>query len=216
MKDNLEPQVEFSNKVVNCFQKLLSSWWRTTLKTYAKEIIKLWIAFKNYYLRDEGQLSNHFLFCRCSCELLSKIIIFVMKDNKSKLLTKSMKVVNCFQKLLSSWWRTTKSWHLKSRMTLWIAFKNYYLRDEGQLGKLGGKCTLSCELLSKIIIFVMKDNLSELDKSLTLVVNCFQKLLSSWWRTTVVTQKTARQMLWIAFKNYYLRDEGQLQCGHRF
>ncbi|BEV03461.1 hypothetical protein CRDW_08350 [Chryseobacterium gambrini] len=37
-------------------------------------------------------------------------------------------------------------------------FKNYYLRDEGQLMKYSTIGTPGCELLSKIIIFVMKDN----------------------------------------------------------
>ena len=38
---------------------------------------------------------------------------------------------------------------------------------------------IGCELLSKIIIFVMKDNDAELMEAQSLVVNCFQKLLSS-------------------------------------
>ena len=41
----------------------------------------LWIAFKNYYLRDEGQQDFVNIINAGCCELLSKIIIFVMKDN---------------------------------------------------------------------------------------------------------------------------------------
>nr|WP_157967258.1 MULTISPECIES: hypothetical protein [Chryseobacterium] len=37
--------------------------------------------FKNYYLRDEGQQNRREYPTKRSCELLSKIIIFVMKDN---------------------------------------------------------------------------------------------------------------------------------------
>ncbi len=47
------------------------------------------------------------------------------------------------------------------RAELWIAFKNYYLRDEGQPVGLRTERGFCCELLSKIIIFVMKDNLKK-------------------------------------------------------
>ncbi len=58
--------------------------------------------FKNYYLRDEGQHNGIFRISESRCELLSKIIIFVMKDNSPISLMIFFSVVNCFQKLLSS------------------------------------------------------------------------------------------------------------------
>ena len=143
---------------MNCFQKLLSSWWRTTSRSFSTSSSVLWIAFK--------------------------IIIFVMKDNEYWLILSDSSVVNCFQKLLSSWWRTTKKIIKLECPTLWIAFKNYYLRDEGQLRIGIANAHLRCELLSKIIIFVMKDNYTTEQGAGSYVVNCFQKLLSSWWRTT--------------------------------
>ena len=147
----------------------------------------MWIAFKNYYLRYEGQLYCFLTLPPSSCELLSKIIIFVMKDNKRIKYKTYSKVVNCFQKLLSSWWRTTKPIMIYTGNWLWIAFKNYYLRDEGQQRIWYSQSRYSCELLSKIIIFVMKDNVRSSATSTWVVVNCFQKLLSSWWRTTIVS-----------------------------
>ena len=42
--------------VVNCFQILLSSGRRTTVTNWVRNTLKLWIAFKFYYLRDEEQL----------------------------------------------------------------------------------------------------------------------------------------------------------------
>ena len=169
---------------MNCFQKLLSSWWRTTQSLHSISGVRLWIAFKNYYLRDEGQPEYHLNQHWSGCELLSKIIIFVMKDNYYQTDLYRWSVVNCFQKLLSSWWRTTKRDWYTDRNSLWIAFKNYYLRDEGQLIDKKGNEQFSCELLSKIIIFVMKDNKKLTGNDFDGVVNCFQKLLSSWWRTT--------------------------------
>ena len=158
MKDNRYSVTSHPQIVVNCFQKLLSSWWRTTFDMNKIFFHMLWIAFKNYYLRDEGQQCDENKPALNRCELLSKIIIFVMKDNPK------------FCKLMSS--------------PLWIAFKNYYLRDEGQLRWYTANITDSCELLSKIIIFVMKDNKPMVMFIIIYVVNCFQKLLSSWWRTT--------------------------------
>ena len=209
MKDNNIFLFQNPFIVVNCFQKLLSSWWRTTDSVKVLGRPWLWIAFKNYYLRDEGQPLQEMQRLGKSCELLSKIIIFVMKDNIILVRLLLTLVVNCFQKLLSSWWRTTKFGNCTINWRLWIAFKNYYLRDEGQLVKFWIIGCVSCELLSKIIIFVMKDNINMLWQSLTVVVNCFQKLLSSWWRTTFLGDFTQYLELWIAFKNYYLRDEGQ-------
>ena len=215
MKNNFKLRILRSGLVVNCFQKLLSSWWRTTF--IAKNSIKpaLWIAFKNYYLRDEEQRFTSLTVFVSSCELLSKIIIFVMKNNSHLIGFKVMSVVNCFQKLLSSWWRTTNIGFHVIGTRLWIAFKNYYLRDEEQLKNVFSWISVGCELLSKIIIFVMKNNLSPIGMGSGRVVNCFQKLLSSWWRTTKWRLDMVSLLLWIAFKNYYLRDEEQRLLGFR-
>ena len=197
----------------------------------------LWIAFKNYYLRDEEQLGNAKVNDILSCELLSKIIIFETKNNVSHWRMNSPFVVNCFQKLLSSRRRTTIKLRVKSSKQLWIAFKNYYLRDEEQLREFIFGKAARCELLSKIIIFETKNNSLEMSAQelhvvncfqkllssrrrttparpswiLTPVVNCFQKLLSSRRRTTLILKINGLTMLWIAFKNYYLRDEEQHQ-----
>ena len=210
MKDSLRFSIQRNFPVVNCFQKLLSSWWRTAKDVYMNKLNKLWIAFKNYYLRDEGQLGRCDHSFNSCCELLSKIIIFVMKDSLKNIALEAIEVVNCFQKLLSSWWRTANYSEQLAKGRLWIAFKNYYLRDEGQLFKRKCSCLYGCELLSKIIIFVMKDSHTKSKRKDWCVVNCFQKLLSSWWRTACFINPIAVHKLWIAFKNYYLRDEGQL------
>ena len=209
MKDSQSSKKQIQEQVVNCFQKLLSSWWRTAKSPKCWHQRQLWIAFKNYYLRDEGQHNKIEGDNYYGCELLSKIIIFVMKDSTGKEIQHFDCVVNCFQKLLSSWWRTAKSIYQSSKTSLWIAFKNYYLRDEGQRSMVANSLRSCCELLSKIIIFVMKDNNFSITNIISIVVNCFQKLLSSWWRTTYVNDKVIPKLLWIAFKNYYLRDEGQ-------
>jgi len=150
---------------VNCFQKLLSSWHDTTAipETILKEL--LWIAFKNYYLRDTTQRRFRKRFLKNCCELLSKIIIFVTRHNFAWIIPLGTLVVNCFQKLLSSWHDTTQFWNYISIGLLWIAFKNYYLRDTTQPLKMNFGETLCCELLSKIIIFVTRHNLDLKNKN---------------------------------------------------
>ena len=195
--------------VVNCFQKLLSSWRGTTSVFLWLYLHKLWIAFKNYYLRDEEQPCDCWPTLRNCCELLSKIIIFVTRNNTSDQTLRLNLVVNCFQKLLSSWRGTTFTDPNAFVVMLWIAFKNYYLRDEEQLWRRIWNHRNGCELLSKIIIFVTRNNGWANQISGWGVVNCFQKLLSSWRGTTQVAENQKKTLLWIAFKNYYLRDEEQ-------
>ena len=198
-----------SQYVVNCFQKLLSSWHDTTQNSAKKMAIQLWIAFKNYYLRDTTQQNQQRTIGRSRCELLSKIIIFVTRHNLRPFCVILQVVVNCFQKLLSSWHDTTKEHSFGFVATLWIAFKNYYLRDTTQLTQKKKLVKICCELLSKIIIFVTRHNTSAATATCQWVVNCFQKLLSSWHDTTFVPSVSSRERLWIAFKNYYLRDTTQ-------
>ena len=144
----------------------------------------MWIAFKNYYLRDTKQLTIRTICMCCRCELLSKIIIFVTRNNIISGDFRSDQVVNCFQKLLSSWHDTTLFGLALSFLPLWIAFKNYYLRDTTQLEKFKNFIENRCELLSKIIIFVTRHNGKGFVVLIFSVVNCFQKLLSSWHDTT--------------------------------
>ena len=143
---------------MNCFQKLLSSWHDTTQTVTLITWLLLWIAFKNYYLRDTTQLRQQTEGELPRCELLSKIIIFVTRHNSLLVELAQCVVVNCFQKLLSSWHDTTKTKSTAFLMQLWIAFKNYYLRDTTQLHGKPVSFISSCELLSKIIIFVTRHN----------------------------------------------------------
>ena len=196
--------------VVNCFQKLLSSWHDTTLEPDRLDFPLLWIAFKNYYLRDTTQPYCKNESQQIGCELLSKIIIFVTRHNFGRTGNEYYTVVNCFQKLLSSWHDTTPFGSYFPTIPLWIAFKNYYLRDTTQRNLNGWRLRRCCELLSKIIIFVTRHNNKLAIPFVSSVVNCFQKLLSSWHDTTIMGYGIQPHSLWIAFKNYYLRDTTQL------
>ena len=178
--------ISIKHGVVNCFQKLLSSWHDTTAAVIYDPPVWLWIAFKNYYLRDTTQLFSLGAVEKFSCELLSKIIIFVTRHNTRRQVPSIPAVVNCFQKLLSSWHDTTPGWSVAVHAELWIAFKNYYLRDTTQHYNNFRWCSWCCELLSKIIIFVTRHNSANISPHVWSVVNCFQKLLSSWHDTTSI------------------------------
>ena len=158
-RHNINYQGSESVSVVNCFQKLLSSWHDTTPDENFTPASWLWIAFKNYYLRDTTQQSNYINGSNARCELLSKIIIFVTRHNPIDIVYPSS--------------------------PLWIAFKNYYLRDTTQRSWKVLWLVGSCELLSKIIIFVTRHNIVMQFDYVFSVVNCFQKLLSSWHDTTL-------------------------------
>ena len=133
-----------------------------------------------------NNLEPIFSICYHSCELLSKIIIFVTRNNKRFPQGMAESVVNCFQKLLSSWHETTQQYECSEANQLWIAFKNYYLRDTKQPIYISSVVVHCCELLSKIIIFVTRNNPARAVQVAPSVVNCFQKLLSSWHETTVL------------------------------
>ena len=216
--------------VVNCFQKFVSLLSETTQYHEVNEYIKLWIAFKNLYLCCLKQPLLIGYVNTPSCELLSKICIFVVWNNPYHFGASHCPVVNCFQKFVSLLSETTLSplhihllWvvncfqkfvSLLSETTviaacadgvkLWIAFKNLYLCCLKQQAMRCLSCFVSCELLSKICIFVVWNNCFLLYSSAYSVVNCFQKFVSLLSETTGSLSVQSNRVLWIAFKNLYL------------
>ena len=172
------------NRVVNCFQNCLSSWHDTTINSIRCTNWELWIAFKIVYLRDTTQLFFKGISIHHSCELLSKLFIFVTRHNPRISSKMNSVVVNCFQNCLSSWHDTTFSFCLFADKLLWIAFKIVYLRDTTQPTTSRQWITPSCELLSKLFIFVTRHNMMAYCRIIICVVNCFQNCLSSWHDTT--------------------------------
>ena len=173
------------SKVVNCFQKFVSLTSETTLDYWACKCIKLWIAFKNLYLWHRKQLRLlGYRILRC-CELLSKICIFDIGNN-------TLGIANVLAEL-------------------WIAFKNLYLWHRKQLNGLLVKTYQCCELLSKICIFDIGNNVIEPPRLSWVVVNCFQKFVSLTSETTSIVYYWHMFKLWIAFKNLYLWHRKQLR-----
>jgi len=145
---------------------------------------KLWIAFKKLYLWYSEQPVPPKSPASCSCELLSKNCIFDILNNDISKGTYIILVVNCFQKIVSLIFWTT------------VLFVRFHLA--------------CCELLSKNCIFDILNNTIYAGKLPTSVVNCFQKIVSLIFWTTLSALWDARLSLWIAFKKLYLWYSEQL------
>ena len=87
--------------VVNCFQKFISLIFETTCRVVQRVGLLLWIAFKSLYLWYSKQQLNWHTGQYVSCELLSKVYIFDIRNNN---------VI-----IREQWFQ------------LWIAFKSLYL-----------------------------------------------------------------------------------------
>ena len=144
--------------VVICFQKIVSLFWRTTLKPKRHK--------------------------RISCDLLSKNCIFVLTNNKKFNMPPVPIVVICFQKIVSLFWRTTRKLRAYDGYWLWFAFKKLYLCSDEQPWMLTIRVPNCCDLLSKNCIFVLTNNHFIQIYNQEIVVICFQKIVSLFWRTT--------------------------------
>ena len=167
-----------------CFQKIVSLFWRTTCAQIFLIGIRLWFAFKKLYLCSDEQPEWSKSPCR--------------------------HVVICFQKIVSLFWRTTQRNDWSRTPLLWFAFKKLYLCSDEQLVWFFRKISGCCDLLSKNCIFLLTNNPSARLPPLQLVVICFQKIVSLFWRTTLFCLIVKRIRLWFAFKKLYLCSDEQL------
>ena len=107
LTNNHELKRIIPSPVVICFQKIVSLFWRTTLRATPPPTRKLWFAFKKLYLCSDEQRRLEIARFHSSCDLLSKNCIFVLTNNKA-------------------------IW-IKKRIMLWFAFKKLYLCSDEQL-----------------------------------------------------------------------------------
>ena len=143
---------------MNCSQKLISLIFGTTFIFQGGQGAGLWIALKSWYLWYSEQRDVGNVVADMSCELLSKVDIFDIRNNAKQYRSKYKMVVNCSQKLISLIFGTTwKLWHSHG-LWLWIALKSWYLwySEQRQINEC--KCYNRCELLSKVDIFDIRNN----------------------------------------------------------
>ena len=170
----------------------------------------MWIALKSWYLWYSEQLVGLNKTQSISCELLSKVDIFDIRNNSTKLSNSWKSVVNCSQKLISLIFGTTYADYYITWNELWIALKSWYLwYSEQQLQGLLEECSC-CELLSKVDIFDIRNNVVADITSPHVVVNCSQKLISLIFGTTLRGNTNSELSLWIALKSWYLWYSEQL------
>ena len=202
---NIKPKT-----VVNCFQKFISLIFETTCIYGSRFGRALWIAFKSLYLWYSKQHGFMVVVIEIGCELLSKVYIFDIRNNKFSQSVKYLQVVNCFQKFISLIFETTESQRSRCRYWLWIAFKSLYLWYSKQHTFCQLIAKMCCELLSKVYIFDIRNNFYPAILLQRNVVNCFQKFISLIFETTLLPLLTINTPLWIAFKSLYLWYSKQL------
>ncbi len=158
IRNNVGLEAVIGVAVVNCSQKLISLIFGTTQKKSITIVKMLWIALKSWYLWYSEQQYVKKKACRC--------------------------VVNCSQKLISLIFGTTFSREFTREDKLWIALKSWYLWYSEQLIPFSSLIQWCCELLSKVDIFDIRNNLNMKTKVNRVVVNCSQKLISLIFGTT--------------------------------
>ena len=187
--------------VVNCFQKSYLWLLNTTSITKNSSYCPLWIAFKNLIFDYWTQLDNSRSLWVDSCELLSKILSLTIEHNDAPSVSRTLAVVNCFQKSYLWLLNTTTPMKMNRPRWLWIAFKNLIFDYWTQRRCFCTNNCQCCELLSKILSLTIEHNESKGGTFDGYVVNCFQKSYLWLLNTTLSWMRWSQPSLWIAFKN---------------
>ena len=107
IRNNQTAQGYIWHTVVNCSQKLISLIFGTTNWGVVVILLLLWIALKSWYLWYSEQPDQGILLRSPCCELLSKVDIFDIRNNRILKHPPRLRVVNCSQKLISLIFGTT-------------------------------------------------------------------------------------------------------------
>ena len=196
---------------MNCSQKLISLIFGTTAFFAWLPRCMLWIALKSWYLWYSEQQKFIKWLAKICCELLSKVDIFDIRNNSKSVKYETVLVVNCSQKLISlifgTTWKIRRSnWiscELLSKVDIFDIRNNDYSTHDawnnvvncsqklislifGTTINEANKTSYGCELLSKVDIFDIRNNLNGLEAPPVGVVNCSQKLISLIFGTTLI------------------------------
>ncbi len=144
------------------------------------------------------------------CELLSKVGIFDIRNNKMVKENLEDMVVNCFQKLVSLIFGTTcfgRQWaccccELLSKVGIFDIRNNIWLTET--------LCNSVVNCFQKLVSLIFGTTKNDFIIKGYGVVNCFQKLVSLIFGTTCSSSTSASDLLWIAFKSWYLWYSEQL------
>ena len=159
-----------------CFQKLFFISLPTTCWKHSCYEWWLWFAFKNCSLYLYQQHQNKMKATIKGCDLLSKIVLYIFTNNFMELDKIKFKVVICFQKLFFISLPTTLKVLFNNSLLLWFAFKNCSLYLYQQRMAFQASIHNSCDLLSKIVLYIFTNNAKDSNCKCGSVVICFQKL----------------------------------------
>ena len=137
------------------------------------------------------------------CDLLSKMYLCRIGNNKRKWSTITFVVVICFQKCIFVVLETTKFWRFRHwcvvicfQKCIFVVLETTYYRQS--------QSTMRCDLLSKMYLCRIGNNWSNLAEQEETVVICFQKCIFVVLETTLKYSSFFSLSLWFAFKNVSL------------
>ena len=164
----------FFIKVVICFQNCIFDISETTTSASKPNRKLLWFAFKIVSLTYRKQPIMLIISLQHCCDLLSKLYLWHIGNNKNDGRTPTLVVVICFQNCIFDISETTWGWRRVQSTWLWFAFKIVSLTYRKQLAR---------EL-----------------PSLAMVVICFQNCIFDISETTMGLILQQSISLWFAFK----------------
>ena len=201
-------------QVVICFQNCIFDISKTTLNVSEVQGKRLWFAFKIVSLTYRKQLVRKFLCLSLGCDLLSKLYLWHIENNKAENVRKAIEVVICFQNCIFDISKTTRYRSYSTHLLLWFAFKIVSLTYRKQQS---GECPQSnrgCDLLSKLYLWHIENNAKPFLLLMLVVVICFQNCIFDISKTTRTFSLIALPSLWFAFKIVSLTYRKQLIIIH--
>ena len=198
------------SSVVTCSQKFVSLVSGTTKAWTRDGHSRLWLALKSLYLWYPEQHFSELFLKKKSCDLLSKVCIFGIRNNPSTFGMKAIYVVTCSQKFVSLVSGTTRRRDIMGVQVLWLALKSLYLWYPEQHRDIYQSDQLCCDLLSKVCIFGIRNNELWTSPVPFSVVTCSQKFVSLVSGTTEAIRLFIEKQLWLALKSLYLWYPEQL------
>ena len=170
------------SRVVICFQKCIFVVLETTPDSIRSAVVKLWFAFKNVSLSYWKQPFLIYIYIKIGCDLLSKMYLCRIGNNLKDFYYKWKNVVICFQKCIFVVLETTSLFIGMSDKELWFAFKNVSLSYWKQHLVLELATTKGCDLLSKMYLCRIGNNISGIIRWIMRLWFAFKNVSLSYWK----------------------------------
>ena len=137
---------------------------------------------------------------RVSCELVSNLYLWRIRNNLTRRFGYCVYVVNWFQICIFDVSETIVVFLRPQRILLWIGFKFVSLTYQKQFCCLCRGRPTSCELVSNLYLWRIRNNSPPFYYFISCVVNWFQICIFDVSETIGNTKTTDAEVLWIGFK----------------